>query len=1095
MSLATASVDIVADTSKFKDDLRRKLENDCAGDALSKCLSKGISKGDADKIGRAIGKGINDGISRSCDADRAIAKCMEKASGRVGRRAGEKVGRDFSDGLESALGRGAGGASRGLNNTIGQIGRQSTLASAGVRLLTTSLIGLSAAAAPAALAPLAIGAAGLASGFGIAAAGIAAWGAVAIPTISSVMEKEQQLDDLQKKIAEADTAKERAAAMKEYKEVLDSLSPAQAKAVQGLDKLESAFDKLQKKYETPILDTFGKGLETLGTGLQRLEPFIGPVNTALGNLATQANEALGSPFWKNMSEYFGRRAGQAVEGFGQGLGFAAKGAASLFKTFDEGFGTVFNKSPETAFKDAMKGFAEWSDELGKSKGWQTFLDYAKEAWPVVKDLAGNIATVATNLAESFGPAFMGALKGIGAIMDFAADHPTLTAWVAGLIAGAVALKRLLDVASAAKGWIGKIGNLFGKGKGMCDGEGEITPKLNCKGIDLEDCVTDNDASLKVKLDCKNIDLEDCVSDNDARLKVKADCPDDCNVKINYKIDVDTKGFGKGGKGGLSGLINAGKDGLLGELVSKLPCPDPYECRSRIVYDVDVDTGSLLKQADRMKVLYDALGMLADLGLATLAQSLPCPESYQCNAVISYNVDVQTSGLDSVGSVAQIVAANLALKALDFISGDCPQGINCSVPFTFTVTGSGYNETVSAGEAAQVLIAHAALKLLDAIAGDCPQGINCSVPFSFTVTGSGFNDGGFSAGQTAEVLLAHAAFKGLDAIAGDCPQGINCQVPFTFNVSGSGSNVGVFDVAGKVAEIEAAKLALEQLGSDCPPGIDCNVPINFSVGGDFGGGDFGGGGADTSGICPQSCSITVSWVVPNPCPAINCAGSVVWSVPNPCPAINCAGSVVWSVPNPCPAINCGGSVQWSNVPDPCANLNDCTVGVNWNPARLECPDPCTVDVRWNPERLDCPDPCSVDVNWNTAAFSCPGDCTVQVNYSGTPPKCTADGAIVTRAETRVIGEAGPEVVIPLTRPARARYLAEQSGLLAMLGSSRRVAATGATAESGTGTGGVVINAPITVQSQASDPEIVAVKTVSRLTAAVASTSQLGLGVVA
>lgn len=47
---------------------------------------------------------------------------------------------------------------------------------------------------------------------------------------------------------------------------------------------------------------------------------------------------------------------------------------------------------------------------------------------------------------------------------------------------------------------------------------------------------------------------------------------------------------------------------------------------------------------------------------------------------------------------------------------------------------------------------------------------------------------------------------------------------------------------------------------------------------------------------------------------------------------------------------------------------------------------------------------------------------------------AAGAIVRSPEVALIGEAGPEVVIPLNRPNRARQLAEQSGLTGMLGGS-------------------------------------------------------------
>ncbi|MFG2404285.1 phage tail tape measure protein [Streptomyces brevispora] len=48
---------------------------------------------------------------------------------------------------------------------------------------------------------------------------------------------------------------------------------------------------------------------------------------------------------------------------------------------------------------------------------------------------------------------------------------------------------------------------------------------------------------------------------------------------------------------------------------------------------------------------------------------------------------------------------------------------------------------------------------------------------------------------------------------------------------------------------------------------------------------------------------------------------------------------------------------------------------------------------------------------------------------------ANGGIVNGPTAALIGEAGPEVVIPLTRPARARQLAAQSGLLDILGTAK------------------------------------------------------------
>lgn len=49
---------------------------------------------------------------------------------------------------------------------------------------------------------------------------------------------------------------------------------------------------------------------------------------------------------------------------------------------------------------------------------------------------------------------------------------------------------------------------------------------------------------------------------------------------------------------------------------------------------------------------------------------------------------------------------------------------------------------------------------------------------------------------------------------------------------------------------------------------------------------------------------------------------------------------------------------------------------------------------------------------------------------------ADGGIFTRPTTKIIGEAGPEVLIPLSRPQRAMQLAQESGLLGILGAGAR-----------------------------------------------------------
>lgn len=64
-------------------------------------------------------------------------------------------------------------------------------------------------------------------------------------------------------------------------------------------------------------------------------------------------------------------------------------------------------------------------------------------------------------------------------------------------------------------------------------------------------------------------------------------------------------------------------------------------------------------------------------------------------------------------------------------------------------------------------------------------------------------------------------------------------------------------------------------------------------------------------------------------------------------------------------------------------------------------------------------------------------TISGAIGGVNVKGFADGDIVNRPTLGVFGEAGPEVIIPLTKPARAAELAQQSGLSALLGSNGSV----------------------------------------------------------
>lgn len=252
-------------------------------------------------------------------------------------------------------------------------------------------------------------------------------------------------------------------------------------------------------------------------------------------------------------------------------------------------------------------------------------------------------------------------------------------------------------------------------------------------------------------------------------------------------------------------------------------------------------------------------------------------------------------------------------------------------------------------------------------------------------------------------------------------------------------------------------------------------------------------ATPSAACPPGgvqCDAQLNWnAVSSPCGTmIGCTASLSWApIASPCGSmIGCTAQLNWApIASPCgQVIGCTAKLSWGVVNSPCPSVIGCTAKVNWAPAKLTCPTPCTVKVGWNPEKLKCPEPCRVRVSWAPEKFSCPSSCTVAVNYTGTPPKCTADGGIFSRAETRVIGEAGPEAVIPMSGAKRHRALAllRQSGLdnLVRETESSSSASTGVPGSSRVGVAQQNItvyqyNQP-TITTASSDPDIVAAKVV-------------------
>lgn len=507
MSLATASVDIVADTSKFKDDLRRKLDNACAGNTLDKCLNK--TKADAGrKIGRQIGRDLQKGLAESCNASKAIERCLNKAGASTGGKLGQKIGKQFASGFESGAG--------GVNTQA--IGRKMSTglssASKAATVLKVSLLGVGAAAATIGAAVGGAGVLGLAGGLtaaGVAAAGFAA---VAAPAIKKVVDAEKELDDLRAKATDPTaTAAARNKALQQEQALLKSLSTEQAGAVKSLDAWDAAYAKAVKTAEKPAFGVMASGLKLATSALKSVTPAIKPVGDAIAGLFDRANAAFTEKggFWQEFMGWANTRGPQALTEVGNAAGHATTGIASLAKTADETFTKVFGKSMTKALEDGAKGFSEWAQSPEVQQGMEGIFNYAKTNGPKLLALGKQVLDFGKKVGEGLAKISPGLVENATGVMksinDFATAHPDLTAWGAGLAVAAIGLQKIgaFKLAGATLSGLKFVKDLFsgkknkasfdcsglddclGGGKGKWKG-GKISPDFDCSK--LSKCIGD-----------------------------------------------------------------------------------------------------------------------------------------------------------------------------------------------------------------------------------------------------------------------------------------------------------------------------------------------------------------------------------------------------------------------------------------------------------------------------------------------------------------------------------------------------------------------------------------------------------------------------
>ncbi|QFG05171.1 tape measure protein [Bacillus phage 268TH004] len=282
---------------------------------------------------------------------------------------------------------------REIADELEDIGKRGAKASTVISAVTSAVAGLVTTSAPAVA-----GVGALASSFAAAGVGAVAFGAVAASAIGQVIEKSNEIAKIEEKIANADTAKERAAAQKELEQAMAGVSKAQKQALTDLIEFKGWWKGFVKEFETPSLKMFSEGLKLVQNTMNALKPAIQSVSQVLVGFMEGLNNSFKTDQVQGFFEYFNKYAGSSLQAI-------LTTTSNLFVGFMEiliAFAPLMDEVNNGMIR-ASAAFRAWAEGLSSSQGFQTFVEYVKANTPVVLSLFGNLFATLGNLIVILAP--------------------------------------------------------------------------------------------------------------------------------------------------------------------------------------------------------------------------------------------------------------------------------------------------------------------------------------------------------------------------------------------------------------------------------------------------------------------------------------------------------------------------------------------------------------------------------------------------------------------------------------------------------------------------------------------------------------------
>ncbi|AVO23030.1 hypothetical protein [Bacillus phage Anath] len=304
---------------------------------------------------------------------------------------------------------------------------------------TGTKLGMIGAVGASTMPALLAGLGGAVALMGTAGIAVAGFGALAMTSITGVIEKTSELEKLQEKVDNASNAKERSKALAEQQAYLASLTAEERKAVVATQDFKANWKDMQDEMSPTTFTLMANGMDLTNNVMTKMFPAMKGVGDSMAGMVGKMNQAIEGGKADAFFEHINTFAVPMFEMAMQSAGNILKGLGNIMMAF-----TPLGMDMGNGLVDLTAKFASWSAGLQSSQGFQQFTNFVKATVPIIMNIIGQLWNVLIKLGTALAPIGVVVLQLASDFLTWANNSSTVKTMMQGISDAGTWMSQNLD---------------------------------------------------------------------------------------------------------------------------------------------------------------------------------------------------------------------------------------------------------------------------------------------------------------------------------------------------------------------------------------------------------------------------------------------------------------------------------------------------------------------------------------------------------------------------------------------------------------------------------------------------------------------------